>query len=87
VQGGADECNLRQDMEVTPSGFEPCAEKSCEDSELRQSAIAGAAKSGAVPAVTIPDDPALQRLIEAWPRLPEAVRTGIVSMVRSLLGQ
>jgi hypothetical protein len=46
-----------------------------------------AAKSGAVPAVTIPDDPDLQLLIEAWPRLPEAVRTGIVSMVRSLLGQ
>ena len=34
---------------------------------------------------TTPADPDLVRLIEAWPRLPEAVRAGIVAMLNATL--
>jgi hypothetical protein len=32
----------------------------------------------------LPADPALREVIAAWDRLPEAVRAGIVAMVRVL---
>jgi len=31
----------------------------------------------------LPDDPGLTVVIDAWDRLPEAVRAGIVAMVRA----
>ncbi len=34
-----------------------------------------------------PADPALARLIEAWPTLPEVVRAGIVAMIDASAGQ
>jgi hypothetical protein len=43
-----------------------------------------AAKSGAVLPDFVASDPNLRELIKAWPSLPEAVRTGIVAMVRSV---
>jgi hypothetical protein len=44
------------------------------------------AKSGA-PTPTRPNiDPALAALIDAWPTLPEAIRAGILAMVRAAGG-
>jgi len=37
---------------------------------------AGGAQSGALPV----DDPDLTRLITAWPKLPEAIRRGILAL-------
>ena len=37
----------------------------------------GGAKSGALS----PTDPDLQRLLDAWPTLPEAMRAGILAMI------
>ncbi len=31
----------------------------------------------------LPDDPGLAAVVEAWPELPEAIRTGIVAMVKA----
>lgn len=39
------------------------------------------AESGAVADETGPIDPDLQRIIDAWPALPDALKTGIVAMV------
>ena len=50
----------------------------------------GGADSGALGAhkpPSPPADPALARLIEAWPTLPEAVRAGIVAMIDASAGQ
>lgn len=41
----------------------------------------GGAKSGALSANSDPIDPDLQRLIEAWPTLPAALKAGIVAMI------
>jgi hypothetical protein len=35
----------------------------------------------------LPADPALREVIDAWDRLPEAVRTGIVAMVKAASGK
>jgi hypothetical protein len=57
-------------------GAEPLATSLHSPSTLRQSHFAGAAKSDAV-------DPTLQELIDAWPKLPEAVRGAVLVMVRA----
>jgi hypothetical protein len=33
-----------------------------------------------------PEDPSLSLLITAWPKLPEAVKTGILAMVKATAG-
>ncbi len=46
----------------------------------------GGAESGAPDAPnapSLPVDPNLRRIIDAWPDLPEAAKTGIVAMVRA----
>ena len=52
---------------------------------LRKQAIAetGGAESGALGGEFDPVDPDLAAVIEAWPKLPEAVRAGILAMVRA----
>jgi hypothetical protein len=42
----------------------------------------GGAKSGALAPQQRIIDPALAALIDAWPTLPEAIRAGILAMVR-----
>ncbi len=51
--------------------------------QLRTRESRGGAESGAVGAESAPADPDLQRLIDAWPTLPDAVRAGIAAMVRA----
>ena len=43
-------------------------------------------ESGALPTQTHPIDPSLTALIDAWPTLPEALRAGILAMVRAAGG-
>jgi hypothetical protein len=43
----------------------------------------GGAKSGALAPERPAIDPALAALIDAWPTLPEAIRAGIVALVRA----
>ncbi|HKA55972.1 MAG TPA: hypothetical protein VKJ47_20160 [Candidatus Binatia bacterium] len=43
----------------------------------------GVAKSGALTPTKPNIDPALAALIDAWPTLPEAIRAGILAMVRA----
>jgi len=38
------------------------------------------------PPTTVPDDPKLVRIVTAWPDLPEAVKAGILAMVRAAGG-
>ena len=55
----------------------------------------GGAESGAPEGETAPEtgpetdpsDPELEAIIRAWPALPEAVRAGIVAMVRAATGK
>jgi hypothetical protein len=46
----------------------------------------GGAKSGALAPENPAIDPALAALIDAWPTLPEAIRAGILAMVRAAGG-
>ena len=41
------------------------------------------AESGALAAREAPMDPALAAVIEAWPTLPEAIKAGILAMIRA----
>jgi hypothetical protein len=41
----------------------------------------GGAKSGALSSDSAPIDPDLQRVLEAWPMLPAALRSGILAMI------
>ena len=44
------------------------------------------AESGAVDAENRPDDPRLEEVIDAWGGLPDAVKAGILAMVRAAGG-
>lgn len=61
------------------AGVEHCADSSG-NPHVPQS---GGAESGALAAKIDPQDPDLADLLAAWPKLPEALRTGILAMVRA----
>jgi len=67
-------------------GLEPI-EKSSENPGVPSQ---GGAKSGALGAREAlqdgPQDPDLQAVVDAWPDLPEALKTGILAMVRAAGG-
>lgn len=46
----------------------------------------GGAESGALTLGNLSIDPALAALIDAWPKLPEAIRAGILAMIRAAGG-
>jgi hypothetical protein len=46
----------------------------------------GGAKSGALDAKTPAIDPGLAVIIDAWPKVPEAIRAGILALVRAAGG-
>jgi len=48
--------------------------------KMAVSAIGGA-KSGALDTQKLPSDPNLARIIDAWPALPEPIRTAILALV------
>lgn len=43
----------------------------------------GRAESGAVGARLAPSDPALAAVVEAWPTLSDAVKTGILALLKA----
>jgi hypothetical protein len=60
-------------------GFEAVSVTACPDNSLQQSPIQGEAvwpNSG-------PMDADLAAVVEAWPTLPEAIKAGILAMVRA----
>jgi hypothetical protein len=63
-------------------GLEPSANP---DQKLTNSQQRGAI-SGAQAPEKFPIDPALVALIDAWPTLPEAIRAGILAIVRAAGG-
>ncbi len=73
-----------QDCVMGETGLEPVTATKGNHSELRDVIDLGGAESGAVGDKGGPSDPDLQRLIDAWPLLPEAVKAGILAMVRAV---
>jgi hypothetical protein len=57
----------------------PCEQKRGDGEDLRQSASGACRKSPVF-------EPDLQVLIDAWPTLPEALRCGILAMVKAAKG-
>jgi len=53
---------------------------------LRRTGQASAAESGAISPDTDHFDPGLALVVERWTDLPEAIRAGIVAMVRAAGG-
>jgi hypothetical protein len=68
---------------VGDTGLELSDVTSSKNKDLRDSQNASGAESGAVSPISGPIDPDLQRVIDAWPNLPEAVKAGIVAMVKA----
>ena len=69
---------------MTPAGFEPAGASPCGDKDLRNRPARSGAVSGAVPVEKPPaGDPDLAQVITAWPTLPDAVKAGIVAMVKA----
>ena len=66
--------------ELGAAGFEPCRVTSCNDNALRGAGAAGGAESGAVGRQPTPDSADLQRVVAAWPGLPEHVRAAILTL-------
>ena len=56
------------------------------DKELQGSDLGRAALGAASSAENSPIDPDLQAIIQHWPDLPEAVKVGIVAMVKAACG-
>lgn len=77
MQGDADACRRKKKYLVPPRGLEtpPQNTSKTHDFEL------GGAESGALPLDFDQFEPDLQRVIDAWPTLPEAIRAGILAMI------
>ena len=77
LQGFAAGCEVVQSGRVEDRGLEPGAYSSGNTrvSETR------AAESGAVGAEMTPDDPRLLRIVSAWSRLPEVIRSAMVAVL------
>jgi hypothetical protein len=55
--------------------------------KLQQMAIVGGAESGAVSARVALSDPDLTAVVNAWPTLPDALKAGILAMIRATGGR
>ena len=51
---------------------------------LQNSSNSSGAESGASSPDSVQSDPNLQMLIDAWPDLPDAIKSGIIATVRAL---
>ena len=45
------------------------------------------AKSGAPKAENTPPDPDLAKIVQAWPELPEGIRSAVLAIVRNAVGR
>ena len=69
------------------TGLELESVSSCGTSHLQQPPNCSDAKSGANADEKPPPDPDLTIIIERWVHLSEAVKTGIMAMVKSVEGE
>jgi len=67
-------------------GFERVFTTTIAANSLQQSPIQGEAESEAVWPNSGPLDAGLAAVVEAWPKLPEPIKAGIVAMVRAAGG-
>lgn len=71
-------------------GLEPAsagrAVTTCGDNNFREPANGPDRASAAACGAVVAPDPALRRVVEAWPTLPKPVRAGIVEMVKAAAG-
>ena len=63
-------------------GFEPIADAPV-SAENARDLVEGAAKASVAVSPPMPADADLQSIIDAWEMLPEAIRAGIVAMVKA----
>lgn len=63
------------------TGLEPTDVRDRNDSQLHRVAKSDGAVSGAVSAKTVQLDTDLARVVEAWPRLSDAVKQDIIGML------
>ena len=63
------------------TGFELVDVTHSGNKQLRNPAKPGGAESGAVEAEIALDDPRLLRIVSAWSRLPEAIRSAMVAVL------
>ena len=82
-----DESPHRVFEKVGQSGLELESVSSSKTSHLQQLPDCRVAKSGAIGDEKPPQDPDLTLIIERWEQLPEAVKTGIMAMVRASEGE
>jgi hypothetical protein len=54
-------------------------------SENERESQAGAAKASVSRSLPVPADADLAEIVEAWPALPEALRAGILAMIKAAL--
>jgi hypothetical protein len=66
-----------------PGGFEPTPKTPRKTHISAQGGALSGARGGARLLPEDTGDPDLQQLIDAWPTLPEAVKAGIMAMIRS----
>ena len=70
-------------LQVAGMGFELPQE----NTEKTGVADESGAESGALDAENGPKDPDLGAIIDAWPRLPDAIKTGILAIIQGAEGQ
>jgi hypothetical protein len=72
---------------MTPTGFDSPDGTTLQDNDLGNLSQQCAAESGAAGHRTgshgAAIDPGLQRVVEAWPRLPEQIRRAVLALVES----
>jgi len=68
---------------VGVTGLEPNSASPSSANDLKKSAPAGGAKSGALGSQSGPIAPDLALVIDAWPTLPEAARRQVLGIVRT----
>ena len=73
---------------ATPSlqSYKPIDVTPCNSNDLQTDPDCSAAKSLALSAIPTPKDPDLAALVSAWPKLPAALKAGIVAMVKASRG-
>ena len=62
-------------------------EHSCDFPRSADFSLSGGAECGALGAQFEPIDPELQAIIDVWPKLPEAIKAGILAMVHTAGGE
>lgn len=68
---------------VPPRGLEPQHVTHCKASKLQNLEKSSGAESGALSAKTTKISPDPRLVIEAWPKLSDAVKAGILAMVKA----